>query len=324
VKKTWFMAALVAVSMSVALAPSVSEAKRLGGGRTSGMQRQAPDATPNKGIPAQQQAATPAASPTQTGAAAAGAAAAAPKRNWMGPLAGLAAGLGLAALFSHLGMGEAFSNFIMMALLALVAVVAIRFVMARFAKPKAGGARGFGGLATAGAGAGAGAGPAWSSAESQPVMNRQADSFNAPAVPSTPAPMGSGLNLGPRPVPVPASFDSEGFERTAKMLFIRLQAANDTGDLNDLRSFTTPEMFAEIKLDLQERGGAAQTTDVVSVEAQVIEVVQEGERQIVSVRYHGRIREEQGGPEADFDEVWHLVRFGDQPSWVISGIQQRS
>ena len=108
------------------------------------------------------------------------------------------------------------------------------------------------------------------------------------------------------------------------MLFIRLQAANDAGDLNDLRSFTTPEMFAEIKLDLQERGGAAQTTDVVSVEAQVIEVVQEGERQIVSVRYHGQIREELGGPVNDFDEVWHLVRFGDQPSWVISGIQQRS
>ena len=62
---------------------------------------------------------------------------------------------------------------------------------------------------------------------------------------------------------------------------------------------------------------------VVASSPQVIEVVQEGERQIVSVRYHGRIREEQGGPVADFDEVWHLVRFGDQPNWVISGIQQR-
>ena len=37
------------------------------------------------------------------------------------------------------------------------------------------------------------------------------------------------------------------------MIFIRLQAANDAADLNDLRAFTTPEMFAAIKLDLQER-----------------------------------------------------------------------
>ena len=52
-------------------------------------------------------------------------------------------------------------------------------------------------------------------------------------------------------VSLPAGFDAPAFERIAKMIFIRMQAANDTGDLNDLRSFTTPEMFASIKLDLQ-------------------------------------------------------------------------
>ena len=61
------------------------------------------------------------------GAAAAGAAPA--KRSWMGPIAGLAAGLGLAALMSHLGMGEAFANFLMMALLAVALFFVIRLVM---------------------------------------------------------------------------------------------------------------------------------------------------------------------------------------------------
>ena len=59
------------------------------------------------------------------------------------------------------------------------------------------------------------------------------------------------------------------FERIAKMIFIRLQAANDAGDLNDLRAFTTPEMFAAVRLDLQERGPTAQRTDVVRVDAEV-------------------------------------------------------
>jgi predicted lipid-binding transport protein (Tim44 family) len=107
------------------------------------------------------------------------------------------------------------------------------------------------------------------------------------------------------------------------MIFIRMQAANDTGDLNDLRSFTTPEMFAVAKLELQDRGGKAQTTDVVHVDAEVLDLAKEGERQVVSVRFHGQIREDIGAPVADFDEIWHLTRFGDNPAWSIAGIQQR-
>ena len=122
---------------------------------------------------------------------------------------------------------------------------------------------------------------------------------------------------------LPPGFDTEAFERIAKMIFIRMQAANDTADLNDLRQFTTPEMFASVKLDLQERGSAAQQTDVVKIDAQVIEFATEAERQIVSVRYHGLIREEKDGVAAPFDEVWHLVKPVDgSREWAIAGIQQ--
>ena len=56
----------------------------------------------------------------------------APKKNsWMGPIAGLAAGLGLAALFSHLGMGEGMANFMMIALLAMAAFMLFRWFMRR-------------------------------------------------------------------------------------------------------------------------------------------------------------------------------------------------
>ena len=124
---------------------------------------------------------------------------------------------------------------------------------------------------------------------------------------------------------LPAHIDREEFVRAAKTIFIRMQAANDSGDLNDLRSFTTPEMFAAAKLDLQERAGKAQTTDVVRVDAQVLDWVQERDRQVVSVRYSGLIREDRDAPAADFDEVWHLVRPADgSRDWAIAGIQQYS
>jgi predicted lipid-binding transport protein (Tim44 family) len=122
---------------------------------------------------------------------------------------------------------------------------------------------------------------------------------------------------------LPAGFDSAGFERIAKMIFIRMQAANDAADLTDLRAFTTPEMFASVKLELQERGASPNQTDVVKIDAQVLEFTEEATRQIVSVRFHGLIREEVGGVAATFDEVWHLVKPADgSREWAIAGIQQ--
>src|SRR5204862_987563 len=133
----------------------------------------------------------------------------------------------------------------------------------------------------------------------------------------------SGATLAPiAAAALPAGFDAPAFERVAKMIFIRLQAANDVADLNDLRAFTTPEMFAAIKLDLQERGGATQRTDVVRVDAEVLDVATETDRQIVSVRFHGLIREDADAAAEPFDEVWHLVKPVDgSREWAIAGIQ---
>ncbi|NCQ32637.1 MAG: hypothetical protein GW802_35405, partial [Armatimonadetes bacterium] len=108
--------AVFAVFLCFALPLQDAEAKRFGGGKSYGMQRQAPmkrEATPNQ-------------SPNQaqnTAAQSPG------KRSWMGPLAGLAAGVGLAALLSHFGLGEGMANILMMALLALAAFMLIRWFM---------------------------------------------------------------------------------------------------------------------------------------------------------------------------------------------------
>jgi predicted lipid-binding transport protein (Tim44 family) len=138
----------------------------------------------------------------------------------------------------------------------------------------------------------------------------------APAGAAAAAPLAA---AGPQ---LPEGFDLPAFERVAKMIFIRLQAANDSGDLDDLRRFTTTEMFAALRLDIQDRAGAAQHTDVERVDAQVIDFVTEDGRQIVSVRFHGLIREEAGAPAEAFDEVWHLAKPESDGSWAIAGIQQ--
>lgn len=301
--KRFIWSAMLAVAMVFSLVPTESEAKRLGGARPSGMQR---NVTPDK--PPQQNA--PAATPNSP-AAAGTAAAAAPKRSWMGPIAGLAAGLGIAALFSHLGLGEELANFVMIALLVMVAIVVIRMLMRRM-----GAAASRPALATAAASAA----PA-RFVDERPGMQREALS---PVIGSALRPPLAvpGVSAGTTAT-LPADFDGEGFERLAKMLFIRMQAANDRADLDDLRNFTTPELFASLRLDLQDRADAPQTTDVVKVDAKLVDFAQEGAQQIVSMRFSGLIREEPGAEAAPFDEVWHLVKpLDDSRSWAIAGIQQ--
>jgi predicted lipid-binding transport protein (Tim44 family) len=317
--KSWLIALLMAV-VALPLVPTDAEAKRLGGARSSGMQRSTPDKAPTQSTPA-----TPANSPAAAAAPTAGAAAAAaaPKRSWMGPIAGLAAGLGIAALFSHLGLGEELANFVMIALLALAAVFVIRLLMRRFG----GGNAQRSPMAMAGAGAGSQPSAAPQRfVDERPGMQREA---LAPVIgsalkPALAVPGVSAAGAATAAPTLPADFDGEAFERLAKMIFIRLQAANDSADLNDLRNFTTPELFASLRLDLQDRGDAKQQTDVVKVDAQLIDFAQEGAQQIVSVRYTGLIREEPGAEAAPFDEVWHMVKpLDDSRNWAIAGIQQR-
>jgi predicted lipid-binding transport protein (Tim44 family) len=298
---------------AIGLAPVEVEAKRLGGGSSSGMKRDMPARSAPDAAPAKPGA--PAAAPTTAGAAPA----AAPKRSWMGPLAGLAAGLGIAALMSHLGMGEEFGNFLMMALLAVAAIFLVRFLMRRFG-PAAQRAGAPAGMRFAGAPAGAAAG--FGSGAMQPTggsgfgaaspVSAQTQAVQVqPAQDTTAAPS------------LPADFDAAAFERIAKMIFIRMQAANDSGDLNDLRAFTTPELFASLRLELQERGNASQQTDVVKIDAQVIDFAGEADRNVVSVRFSGLIREDKDGTATPFDEVWHLVKPIDgSREWAIAGIQQ--
>ena len=312
--KLWSIAAVMLALVSITI-PQDAEAKRLGAGKPAGMQRNmpartAPDATPAKpaqAAPQQAAPATPAAAPPV-----------APKRNWMGPLAGLAAGLGIAALLSHFGMGAGIANALMMALLIGGAVLLVMFLLRRFGP---GAAARTPALAGVGAGAGSAA-VAWPQPAALPPnapLERSALQSN-PGVPAEAAPAAAANPISR--VFVPASFDSEGFARTAKMIFIRLQAAHDTADLDDLRRFTTPELYSSIRLDIQERGATPQRTDVLKVDAEVLDVAEEAERQIVSVRFHGQMIEEKGAAPTDFNEVWHLVKpHDDSGAWSIAGIE---
>lgn len=284
------LTAAVLTFASLGFVASDAEAKRLGGGRSFGMTR---STTPTQPAVPPKSASTP----TQANPAAA---AQAGKRNWLGPIAGLAAGIGLAALLSHFGMGEGVANFLMIALLVMAAIFVMRLLM-RKREPQ-------GAMQYAGAGTGVGA-------HNQHVQRVEPMRFDAAGKVGAgeTAPAGS----------VPADFDSEGFLRQAKLNFVRLQAANDRGDMDDIKSFTAPEIFAEIQMQYEERGRAPQQTDVVQLDAALLEIVTENNQHIASVRFHGLLREDSGSTPVAFDEVWHLSKpVAGNRGWLVAGIQQ--
>lgn len=236
----------------------------------------------------QQQQATP--KPAQAPGSAA-----APARGsrWLGPLAGLAAGGLLASLF----LGDGFDGIKPMDILLFLAIAAAVFFIFRAMRRK--------------------------QALTQPMRFASTNTGHQVALEPM-AGFAGGSNQPYMAATRPAWFEDEPFIREAKVHFIRLQAAYDAADLSDIREYVTPEMFAEISLQIQERGGVAQKTEVMTVNADMLEVVTDDDKVVASVKFSGLIREEVNGPAQPFNEIWHIQKSlnGTDGKWYISGIQQ--
>ncbi len=286
-----FLVALLGLSL---IAVDADAARRLGSGTSIGRQRQI---TPTPKAPAP--SATPAAPAQQPSG----------MSKWLGPLAGLALGAGLASMFMGNGLGGAFGSIMLMLLIAAAAVFAWRMLRR---KPQS--------QPLQYAGAGASASP-----PSFPSMIGGGATASPPA-PASP-PNISNMFGGGATAPAasvnrfPPGFDAEQFARHAKLNFTQLQAANDRRDLSTMRDFMTPQLYAEIEAQAAAAGNAPQKTEVVSLDAEVLEVVTEGDAYIASVRFSGTIRED--AVAEPFSEVWHLEKpINGNTGWLICGIQQ--
>lgn len=311
--KLWsaILAAVLATTMLLAYAPA--EAKRMGGGGSIG--RQSSNVT--------QRQATPPAAPANTGAAAA-----APKKPWGAMLGGLAAGLGLAWLASSLGLGGAFGQIIMFALLAMLVMVVVGFIMRRLKANN-------GQSATPYAMQGAGNATTPRNYSPENVGNdasarpweRNSMAFDATKAGTAAAGgsmIGSALG-GSQSWGVPAGFDAEGFLKACKANFVTLQDAWDRSDVNSLRAMMTDEMLDQIKTQLADReshtGGTANKTDVVMLDAKLLGIEELSDVYMASVEFSGMIREDASAGPSPFREVWNMTKPRTGGGWLVAGVQ---
>jgi len=119
-------------------------------------------------------------------------------------------------------------------------------------------------------------------------------------------------------------FDEVNFLRHAKTIYIRLQTAYDTKNLNDLREYTTPEVYAEIQIQCQERGDDVNQTDVITIDALLLDLAVESEEETASVLFSGLIREQPESEPLPVKEIWHFNKNKNKDEWVVAGIQQEA
>jgi predicted lipid-binding transport protein (Tim44 family) len=215
--------------------------------------------------------------------------------RWLGPIAGLAAGLGLAALLSHLGLSEAVASVLLLVLLAVGAMLLVRFLLAR----RNGAPR----MQYASA----------SANRVEPQIGRTTSAYE-PVMP------GAGSTASASRFP--PGFDAAAFAEQAKLQFRKLQAAYDNADRQALAEVMTPEMLSEVEGDLARRT-SHEATIVDRLDAEVVDVATEGKQHWMSVRFTGLLREDGTVLPKEFEETWNLVKPVDGSSgWMLAGIQQ--
>ncbi|HVR93345.1 MAG TPA: Tim44-like domain-containing protein, partial [Casimicrobiaceae bacterium] len=228
-----------------------------------------------------------------------------------------AAGLGLAALMSHFGLSEGFGSLLLIALGVIAAIFLVRMFLGRrqTAAP----------MQYAGASTNTTNNQVAATYDARPVPAWRGQEKTEPALETEPlmAAEPGAPAFGVARKPLPQGFDAEGFAKEAKRQYIEIQRSYDNADRAALASVMTSEMNAEIGREIDERGSTHQPTEIVTLDAEVLEVTTEGDKYWASVRFTGLLREDGEPVPKSVDEIWNLTKpVNGRSGWLLAGISQ--
>ena len=119
---------------------------------------------------------------------------------------------------------------------------------------------------------------------------------------------------------LPDGSEPATFLRFARQRFNHIQAMNTASNIEEIRRYFTPEMYQAIYADISSNQDVAEFSNLL---ANVVEHTTENGQYVVSVRFTGMVSEDLNSPSVPFAEIWHFVKpQGSQEEWVVAGIQQ--
>lgn len=293
------------VLIAFAVVPE-AQARRMGGGGSIG--RTAPSFGKQSGT----QAPVAPSRSTAEKSTAAGQATKPAGNRFMGPLGGLIAGLGLAALFSHLGFGEGMANVLGLLLLAGIAFWLVQKLLKGFAKnasknsPR----------------------PVYSGSmpSEQPNgfdsrMNRSTlnssspdNGFSNPVVTQHTVSDRNSVKY------LPADFREAEFLESAKKFFVTLQGVFDRGDLQAMQSYASDDVLEKMRAEIAARGVLTNHTEVISLDAELLGFERDLDEELATVGFSGVLFETPGEGRQNFNECWVLSRPVSGGGWILAGI----
>ncbi len=279
-----FLSIALALCLGLTLSLDASAGKRMGGGKSFGSapthQTRQADAPTSAAQPA-------AAGTAATAAAGRAAPAASGASRWLGPLAGIAAGGLLAAMF----MGDGFEGiqFLDILLLGLIAFVIFKLFAAR------------------------------RQAQGQPAMaggmQRQ--------MPQQAPIFGGASTSAAATINAPAWFDEQRFIEAGRTHFLALQQHWDAAEMDKIAEFVTPQMLSFLKEERASMGEGYQSTYIDDLSVQLDGIDELADKTVATLTFRGVAKTSRFDQGESFSESWRMERVnGDNQPWLVAGIRQ--
>ena len=116
-------------------------------------------------------------------------------------------------------------------------------------------------------------------------------------------------------------FDETAFLAQARQRYLELHQAVDDRDLAPLRARTTPDLYASMQAALAASASGGSRTEVVTLQALLLELRARDDEQRASVEFAGLVRDRGWGGAQPVREVWQLIRPASGGDWVLAGIE---
>ena len=116
-------------------------------------------------------------------------------------------------------------------------------------------------------------------------------------------------------------FDEAAFLTQVRQRYLDLRQAWDAGDLGPFRDSTAPGLYASLQVALAARAHGGGRTEIVTLQALLLELRALDGEQRASVEFAGLVRDGRWGGAQPVREVWQLARPAGGGDWVLAGIE---
>lgn len=117
---------------------------------------------------------------------------------------------------------------------------------------------------------------------------------------------------------LPDGTQPAAFLRQARAKFLHLQSMNSSSNIEEVRRYFTPEMYLAIRDDILSNDDLA---EFPQLNAQLADSATENGQFVASVRFSGLVSESLNADAVPFTETWHFVK-ANGGEWLVAGIQQ--